>query len=187
MPRAGLTTRGVVAAAAGITDREGLSALTVTRVAEAVDVKPPSLYNHVDGLQALVRLVALDGIDRLAEVCRTAVMGRSGSDGLKALARAYQAFALKHPGVYPLTQIARPDDADFTAAARRVVEPVLALLAGFGLPDAELVHAARTVRSVLHGFVMLQTQSGFGLNVSVDESFEWMLDALERGLSGRGA
>ena len=131
--------------------------------------------------EALGRLVALVGLDRLAEFCRSAVMGRSGTDGLRAMTRAYRSFAVQHPGVYPLTQVSRPGDSEYEARADRLLEPVLAILAGFGLPEGELIHAARAVRSALHGFAVLETGSGFGLDVDLDESFEWMLGWIERG------
>ena len=183
MPRAGLTPQTVTAAAAALADREGAAALTLSRVAGQLGVRPPSLYNHIDGLDGLTRAVALDGINALADACRTAVMGRAGADGLIAMARAYRAFAAAHPGVYPLTQIVRPGDAEYEASAARVLEPVLALLGSFGLADTARIHAARAVRSALHGFVMLEQQAGFGLDVDVDASFEWMLRALVGGLS----
>lgn len=183
MPRAGLTPQTVARAATSLVDRDGRAALTIARVAEELGVKPPSLYNHIDGLEALERLVALDGIDRLSDICRSAVMGRAGADGLRAMARAYRAFAGNHPGVYLFTQVSRPGDAEYEAKAARLLEPVFAILAGFGLAEADLVHAARAVRSALHGFAVLESGAGFGLDVDVDQSFEWMLAAIERGLA----
>jgi len=182
MPRVGLTPRRIARAAAELVDRQGAESLSLAEVANALGVRPPSLYNHVGGLGALQRLVALDGLDQLADLCRAAVMGRAGEDALGALARAYRAFAVAHPGVYALTQISRPGDPDYERRAQRVLEPVLALLAGFGLPEGELIHAARAVRSGLHGFATLETRGGFGLDVDLDESFAWMVTSLQRAL-----
>jgi len=182
MPRAGLTPQIVAQAAAALVDRDGPAALTITRVADELGVRPPSLYNHVDHRDALERLVALDGIDRLADGCRTAVMGRALGDGLRELAHAYRAFATSHPGTYQLTQRSRPGDTDYEVRAARVLEPILALLSGYGLPEPDLIHAARTLRSALHGFVTLEQHVGFGLDIDVSTSFDWMLDALERSL-----
>ena len=72
---------------------------------------------------------------------------------------------------------------DFETRAARLREPAVALLSGYGLPQPELVHAARTLRSAIHGFVNLEQQSGFGLDTDFDASFGWMLDTLERGLA----
>ena len=182
MPRAGLSPDVVSQVAADIVNRDGRSALTLARVADELGVRSPSLYNHVDGLDGLERLVALSGIDQLGELCRSAVMGLSGADALGELAHAYRAFALGQPGVYALIQVARPDDTEFAARTERVLEPVVAVLAGFGLEGDDLIHAARSLRSALHGFASLETGHGFGLDLDVDASFQWMVAALGRGL-----
>lgn len=187
MPRAGLTPDVVTRAAAALLDRDGSSSLTLARIAEELGVKAPSLYNHVDGLDALTRRVALEGVDQLADACRAALMGRSGSDALREFAAAYRVFARAHPGVYALTQVARPGDTEYEARAQRLLEPVRAVLSGLGLPDADLVHAARAVRSALHGFALLEGGSGFGLDVDVDASFDWMIGTLVHGLAGAQA
>ncbi len=183
MARAGLSPAVVTRAAATIVNAGGRNALTLARVADELGVRSPSLYNHVNGLDGLERLLALDGIDQLAEVCRTAVMGRSGVEALHSLAAAYRDFALGQPGVYALTQVARPDDPDYVARAGRVLETVLAVLAGFGLDGDDLIHAARSIRSALHGFAHLETMHGFGLEVEVAISFDWMVGMVERGLT----
>ncbi len=184
MPRVGLTQERVVAAAARLLDTHPASQPTLGRIARELGVKTPSLYNHVDGIDALMRLVSLDAIDRLADVLRGSVMGRSGSDALFALADAYRKFAVAHPGTYPLTQVARPGDVRFEESAARAVEPVVAFLAGSGLTGDDLVHAARTVRSALHGFSLLATSAGFALDVEVDASFEWLVAAIDAGVRG---
>lgn len=186
MPRAGLTPGAVVAAAADLVDREGLGSLTIARVAEHLGVRPPSLYNHINGLEGLERAVALRGVDQLGEVCRTAVMGRSGEDAIEALAAAYRRFAREHPGLYPLTQVARPGDEYYEVAAGRVLEPVLAVLGGMGYEDEELIHAARALRSSLHGFAMLEAGGGFGLDVDLDDSFDWLVRMVRGGLGNAG-
>jgi hypothetical protein len=57
-----------------------------------------------------------------------------------------------------------------------------AVLRGFGLPDERAVDAIRTARSALHGFVMLEAGGGFGMPVSVDRSFETLLDTVVAGM-----
>ncbi len=185
MPRAGLSPAIVTATAATLIDREPHRPLGFAHLAAELGVKAPSLYNHVDGVEELERLVALGGIDELAERCRSAVMGRTGQEALAALAGAYRSYATEHPGVYPLTQVARPGDADYEEVTGRLLAAVLALLGGFGLDGKEAIHAARTVRSALHGFVLLATHAGFGLETDTDASFTWMVEALTRALTAQ--
>src|SRR6478735_7322489 len=98
MPRAGLSTAAVVAAAAEIADAEGLDRLTLARVAATAGVRTPSLYNHVESLDDV---------------------RRAGDDALAAMAVAYRAYARRHPGRYAATQRApaEGDEEMRTAAA----------------------------------------------------------------------
>jgi len=183
MPRAGLSTAAVVAAAAEIADAEGLDRLTLARVAAAAGVRTPSLYNHVESLDDVRRRVALLALRDLADALRDAAVGRAGDDALAAMADAYRAYARRHPGRYAATQRAPAEgDEEMRAAAKGAVDVVLAILRGYGLEGDDAIHAARAVRSALHGFVALETGGGFGIPVDLDESYARMVRALARGL-----
>jgi len=183
MPRAGLSTAAVVAAAADIADAEGLDRLTLARVAAAAGVRTPSLYNHVESLDDVRRRVALLALRDLADALRDAAVGRAGDDALTAMADAYRAYARRHPGRYAATQRAPAEgDEEMRAAAKGAVDVVLAILRGYGLEGDDAIHAARAVRSALHGFVALETGGGFGIPVDLDESYARMVRALARGL-----
>jgi len=184
MPRAGTSAATIVAAAAAIADSEGLEAVTLTRVAAAVGVRPPSLYAHVDGLDDLLRRLGAHGASELASALGRAVEGRSGFDALQALAAAYCAFARDHPGTYAAAQRARElaHDPDAEAAAEAVVRVALAVMRGYDLSGDEAVHAVRLIRIALHGLVSLEAAGGFALPLSLDETFARMLAMLDLGL-----
>ena len=76
--RRGLTGQTVVDAATAIVETEGTAALTLSRVARELGVKPPSLYNHVARLETLRRDVALRATEDLGTRLGAAAMGRSG-------------------------------------------------------------------------------------------------------------
>jgi AcrR family transcriptional regulator len=184
MPRMGLDAARVVDTAAGIADAEGLPAVTLARVAGDLGVRAPSLYNHVDGLPGLLRAVALLAVRELTAVLRDAAVGRSGEDALAATARAYRDYARAHPGRYAATVAApAPDDAEHRAAAAETVEVVLAVLRGWDLDGDDGVHAARTFRSAIHGFVVLEAAGGFGIPLDLDESFDRLVATLAAGLA----
>lgn len=182
MPRVGLTPDLVIRTAGRLVDRDGPHGLTLAALAAELGVKTPSLYNHMDGLDDLERSVALFGVDLLADALRDAAMGRSGRDALREVAHAYRAIARSHPGIYALAQVARPDDEEYRARAERAIQPVLAVLSGYGVDGDDAIHAARIVRSALHGFASLETGQGFGMDLSVDDTFELALEVLDRGL-----
>ena len=182
-PRAGLGADSVVRAAARLADSEGLDALTLTRLAAELGVRPPSLYAHIGGVGDLRRRVAAHGARELAAELRRAVAGRAGGEALSAVAAAYRSYALAHPGTYVALQ--RAPDVDAHEAGAEPVEVVLAILRGYGLSSDAALHAARAIRSALHGFVMLETSEGFGYPLAIDESYRRLVLILDRGLARR--
>ncbi len=188
MPRAGLDHDVVVATAAEIADAEGLDAVTLARVAAALRVKPPSLYNHVAGRDGLLRGIALLGLAELAATLREAAVGRSGADGLQATAQAYRAYVLMHPGRYAAGAITAPapDDEEHLAAGAAVLDVMRGVLRSWSLDDEQTLHALRGIRSAVHGFASLEAAGGFGIKLDLDTSFQHLVAALAAGL-GRAA
>ena len=74
-------------------------------------------------------------------------------------------------------------DLDLEAAGRDALEVVLAVLRDYRLEGDEVLHAARALRSALHGFVLLETGGGFGLDLDVTQSYRWLLKMFEAGLT----
>jgi AcrR family transcriptional regulator len=172
---------------ARIADAEGLSSITLARVADALGVRPPSLYNHVSGHDGLVRLIAIRSLGELAGTLRDAAVGRAGEDALTASAHAYRDYARGHPGRYAATVRAPdPGDSEHVASAAAAVEVMLAVLTAWGLEGQEAVHAVRVIRSALHGFATIETGGGFGLPLDLDQSFERLITTLIAGLAEVG-
>src|SRR5512146_1118315 len=174
--RAGLDDRVILRAAEEIADREGLERLSLARLAERLGVRPPSLYNHVAGLDDVRRGLALEGARALAGRLARAAVGKSGAEGVRAIGEAYRAFAREHPGLYAALQRApAPDDTALIAAAADIIAILRAALEPWGLDETALVHAIRTLRSLAHGFVSLEAAGGFGMPYDLQESYEYAL------------
>lgn len=184
MPRAGLAPAVLVAAAADLVDEVGLDQLSTGLLAERLGVRPPSLYKHMDSLAELQRKIAALALDQLGTAVGDAIRGLSGVAALRALALATREFVTRHPGRYAatvgVTFDAVPEGQPAPGTA--VLEAITALVRGYDLPEAELGHALRTIRSALHGFATLEAGHGFQWSSDPDESFEWMIQFLDRGL-----
>lgn len=180
---AGVTRERVVLAAAELADAGGLETLTLAQVAAQLGVKLPSLYNHVDGLPGLRRALAALGGRELAERLRDAAVGKAGDQAVIALADAYRAYVLAHPGRYAASVRAPAgDDEELQAIARSIIGVVVAVLGPYGLHDDDAIHAVRGLRSIIHGFATLEQAGGFGLDLDRDESFRRLLRAYLAGL-----
>jgi AcrR family transcriptional regulator len=185
-PKAGLDRAAVIQAAAKLADTAGLEEVSLADLAARLGVRTPSLYNHVAGLPGLRRDLALLGTRELNVRLGRAAIGKSRDEAILAVAQAYRAFVVAHPGLYAATvrsaRLREQPDAELEAAQAEVVEIVLAVIAGYGLSGTAALHAARGLRSLVHGFATLEAFGGFGLPLDLDTSFRQLVQIYIAGL-----
>lgn len=166
-----------------LVNEQGIDSLSVGALAKRLDVKPPSLYNHIDGKADLKRAMILQGLEELGTNLSQAAVGRSGSQALRDVAYAYRKFAKDQSAVYLLTlEAPPPNDDEYQRIVREVLDVVLAVLHDYKLEPTQAIHAVRCFRSALHGFVTLELAGGFGLPLDVDESFDRLIGLLDEGI-----
>jgi Tetracyclin repressor-like, C-terminal domain len=68
----------------------------------------------------------------------------------------------------------------------RAASSIAAVLRGYGIAESEMNHAIRTLCSTMHGFAMLEASRGFQWDADPDESFDWMIGFIDRGLRPKG-
>ncbi|ULH16426.1 WHG domain-containing protein [Deinococcus sp. KNUC1210] len=181
--RPGLNPAQIIGAAADLADRVGLYQFTLKELAEQLGVRTPSLYNHVASLEAVQRGLRLRAVQELTARVQQAAVGRSGLEGLRAVAAAERDFARQRPGLFAAMQRTfEGEDEELKAASRTLLGIVLAVLRSYGLEGEQGIHAARALRASLTGFVGLEAQQGFGLAADVEQSFEWLISVLDAGL-----
>jgi AcrR family transcriptional regulator len=182
--RVGLDHATVVEAAAKLVDEEGIEQLSLGRVAERLGVRTPSLYNHVAGLPGLKHDLALFCSRELLDRLLRATMGKSRAEAIFALANAYRAYARETPGRYAFT-LPAPDPGDqvLQAVAQQLVDVGRAVLVPYKLSEEETIHAIRSLRSIVHGFISLEMAGGFRMPVDLDASFHWLINLYIAGLS----
>ena len=98
-----ITREAVLAAALEIIDRDGADALSMRRLARALDRDPMILYRHAPSKAAL-----LDGVaETVLAQLRVDSADPDWAGQLREVARRYRALALAHPHVVPLI-VTRP-------------------------------------------------------------------------------
>ncbi|HEY7138285.1 MAG TPA: TetR-like C-terminal domain-containing protein [Acidimicrobiia bacterium] len=176
----------VVRTAADIADRDGWSAVTLSRVARELHRHVTSMYSHVDSVDALRREVALLAAGEMAALLWTAALGRSRDDALVAIADVYRTYPREHPGRGEalLTYRSR-DDPDFVAATVHMSEPLRATLRSYGLDDRQVEHAHRVFSATLRGFSTGEAVGLYEPGGDEDETYRQILElfrlALEEG------
>ncbi len=182
--RPGLSPNVIFAEAAKLADAKGLDRLSLAELADRFRIKPPSLYNHIESLEALKHRLAMMALRELADALGKATIGRAKDDAVRSLAAAYRDFVKKRPGLYQATQRAvGTSDPEMNRAGEEVVNVCLAVLRGYGLDRRAALHAVRGLRSAVHGFATLEATGGFGIPLSIDESFAWLVECFVAGLN----
>ncbi len=176
-PRVRLSETVVVTTAVEIVDRDGFEALTLSQVAEALGVGPSALYSHVDGLGGLRRVVAVESLRRLTADVRDAAIGTAGDAALHAVAIAYREHSHRHPGRFVATLRASADE---LGSADEELHGVFVLLhRAAGASDRDAATFARSVRSAIHGFLVLEHSAD---ERHPDTDFHHLITTLCRGL-----
>ena len=185
-PRTRLTKSTVVQAAAELINEEGLGALSLNRLAEILDIRTPSLYNHVDGLPGLQKELAVLNARLLADHLSSAAIGRSGTELFMEVAQEFRSYVKEYPGLYMSTLRSsgkqEVQDENLVHEEERALKVGLAVMASLGLQGEDAVHALRAFRSMVHGFATLEVAGGFGLPEDCDESFRRLVESLVAGL-----
>jgi AcrR family transcriptional regulator len=151
-----ITRELVLSTALELIDRDGVGALSMRRLAAALDRDPMILYRHAPGKAAL-----LDGVvETVLAQLHVDAADPDWAAQLRAVARDYRALALAHPNVVPLL-VTRPLATPLALRPRgtlRPLEDILALLtrAGFSGPDA--LHVYRAFIGFLNGHLLNELQ-----------------------------
>ena len=171
----------VLVAAERLVAANGWESLTMAALAADLGVRPPSLYRHVDSLDALRRELRSRMLVELSDAVRAAVMGKSGIDGLHALTGAYRDFAHEHSERY-LAQGTLTGDEDSRREGRRVGEAGYAVLSSFGLGEDELPVATAQLAALVHGFVSLELVQTIDWVADPDAAFHGLIELFAAGI-----
>jgi AcrR family transcriptional regulator len=149
-----LNRQRIVEAAIAIIDEEGLDALSTRRLARALRVQAPSLYNHFATKEDILDAVG-DAI--IAQVDLTTFGQDPWPEALKTWARAYRAAFAAHPNIVPFL-VRGPGR---RPAALRLADAVYGALVDAGWPPRHATRIGATMRFFVAGSVLSSFALGF--------------------------
>jgi AcrR family transcriptional regulator len=104
----------ILDAARHIVVREGFAALSMRKIADAIEYSPATLYLHFASRDDIARALCTEGYAQLLASFVPLVQIADPAERLKALGRAYLAFGVEHPETYRLIFM---EDPSYTGAA----------------------------------------------------------------------
>lgn len=161
--------REIVTVARELIELEGLSALSMRRLADRVGIRAPSIYKHFPDKQALENAVISVLLDEQAARFAAAVAG--AQDPVGALARVYRDFARAHPDLYRLLTERRLDHEGLAPGVEeRSRRPIVDAVGGD-------IHLARAFWAFAHGMAILELDQRFAPDADLDAAWNRGLDA----------
>jgi AcrR family transcriptional regulator len=156
-----LTREHILTAALKIIDEDGVEALSMRRLGQALDRNPMAIYRHAQDKQALLDGVIEHVISELGAP-HDLHSDRDGDweDVLRRTAHTFRRVALAHPHVVPLL-VTRPLSGPLAMrplGTLRPLEELLELFSTAGFDPHGALHAARLFTGFLYGHVLHEVQ-----------------------------
>jgi AcrR family transcriptional regulator len=151
-----ITRSLILHTALGIIDRDGVDALSMRRLSEAVERDTTVLYRHVPSKAAVLDGVAEIVLSKLS----VDTTDRDWAGQLRVVAHDFRELALAHPNVVPLL-VTRPLATPLgqrPPGTLRPLEDVLTLLTSAGFSGEDALHIYRVLFAYLHGHILDELQ-----------------------------
>ena len=173
----------IIKAARTLIERDGVEHLSLTRLAQVVGIKAPSLYNHIDSKNSLLHAVIEDTYRHMFEAYDDAIQnsGPNAEDKLLALMDAHYQFAHANPNAYVLAYTAADpqqlSDADMLLKQALRVQEIIIKITG----EANSLTAVRGLLAIVHGFVMLELNGQLRRGGDLQQTLRDVVRAYLRG------
>ncbi|WP_322033008.1 TetR/AcrR family transcriptional regulator [Paraburkholderia sp. J76] len=173
----------ILDAARRIVMREGLAALSMRKIADAIGYSPASLYLHFAGRDEIAEALGQEGEAQLFAQLEPLMLIADARERLHALAHAYVVYGCAHPQTYELIFMARKARSDEVGAAPRgereapdepeapeassagavqLFAATLSMLMPSSGPRIDSAMLAQSLWATLHGVVLLTiARAGF--------------------------
>ncbi|WP_223196431.1 TetR/AcrR family transcriptional regulator [Listeria fleischmannii] len=155
-----ITQEKIFQAAILVIETEGLENLSFPLIAQKLEIKTPSMYNHFKNKQDLKGALSLYLYDHLNTIMQKKLVGISGEEAITIFTMTIFDFAFTYPNTYPLLQEVTEVTKERNSMAL-YSNTLRSLLKDFASSDEDLLFKHRAVRSMLHGYISLKLKGFF--------------------------
>ena len=173
----------IIQTSASIANKVGLSNLSLKIIAEELNIKSPSLYNHISSLEEIKQRLMVYGWKQMEEKMLDSAVGVSGYEALKNMCYAFYDYATNNKGVFTaMLWYNKYESVEKEKATTRLFNMIFKVMKPLDISDVNINHIIRTLRSFLEGFSLLVNNNSFGNPVSIKESFNLSLEIIMNGI-----
>jgi AcrR family transcriptional regulator len=165
---------------------EGVSSLSIRKIADAIEYSIPVIYNHFDSKDAILRVFVQTGYSLLAEEMGQAKATRKvATQQLEVMAEAYWNFACANTEYYqlmfglgiPSCEAVR-QVSEIQVFGELIQSSIKRVIATSNHPEADVHLKFHTYWSILHGIISIR------MNDTTSHSKEMSLSILKDAIAG---
>lgn len=146
--RVPLTAERVIDGAVALADEIGIDAFTIRRLADAIDVKPMTIYHHIPNKEAII-----DGmVDRVFSEIDLPPTDVEWRDAMLVRSRSMRRVLANHPWASPLMESRLAPG----AATLRHHDAVVGCFRSAGFSLEAIAHAYAVIDAFLYGFALTE-------------------------------
>lgn len=173
----------IIETSAYIANNVGLDNLSLKIIAEELNIKSPSLYNHIRSLDEIKQRLMVYGWKQMEEKMLDSAVGVSGYKALKNMCYAFYDYATNNKGVFTaMLWYNKYENAQKENATTRLFSMLFKVMKSLDISDDNINHIIRTLRGFLEGFSLLVNNNAFGNPISIKESFDLSLEIIMNGI-----
>ncbi|MDN9333396.1 TetR/AcrR family transcriptional regulator [Clostridioides difficile] len=174
----------VIQTASDIADKSGLNSVSLKIVADKLNIKTPSLYNHIESLTELLREVAHNGMRIMNERMVKVAVGKTGKEAIQLISIEYLNYMIEHPGIYETIQWAGWNGTEETATIfNNYLSLLTTLIQSCNLNKDKTLEILNMLTGIIHGYTTLQLRNAFSAPDKVRRELSEMIDTLLVGIS----
>ena len=173
----------IITTSARLSNEVGLNNLSLKMIAEELNIKSPSLYNHISSLDDIKEKLMIYGWKELGEKATESAVGVAGYEALRNMCYAFYDYATNNKGVFTaMLWYNKFESEEKNEATTKLFSLLFRVLQPLNISDNNIEHIIRTLRGFLEGFVLLVNNNAFGNPISIKESFDLSLDIIFNGM-----
>ena len=165
------TKEAVIKATSDLADEKGLNNVSLKAVAQKLNIRTPSLYNHIESLDNLLLEVAHNGMRDMNERMMKIAVGKIGKEAIKLVSIEYLNYMIEHPGVYETIQWAVWHGTEETAT-----------IFNNYLNKDKTLEILNMLTGIIHGYTTLQLGNAFSASDKVRFELAEAIDTLLVGI-----
>ena len=165
------TKEAVIKATSDLADEKGLNNVSLKAVAQKLNIRTPSLYNHIESLDNLLLEVAHNGMRDMNERMMKIAVGKMGKEAIKLVSIEYLNYMIEHPGTEETATI-----------FNNYLSLLTTLIQSCSLNKDKTLEILNMLTGIIHGYTTLQLGNAFSASDKVRFELAEAIDTLLVGI-----